>query len=389
MSTVTIAVLAAALLLGGVVAWLLLRRRPDPVAEDEYAQALERWLAGDLEEARALLQRIVQRHPQAYEPFLQLGNLLRALDDPGRAAALHRGLSLRRDLTVSQRLTVQLALAEDLVAAGQWQEAASVLEQLRSLRGRSERYWILLFRQRVGAGEEEGAARVLQEAAARGPREHQQTFRRRHALFQMDRALRAARAGDAGLARRLVRPFRDDADVRPWALYAEALAAEQMGDHEKAVAAATTGMHDAPAWSDLYLPILQSALLATGRYERVVPILESASRAPDAPPSLWIAQAMLHEKVGQRELAVRLLEEKAADPRLTPALAAPLLRILVQDLPDCDFTRVWSALHLPEALHVWRCRACDARYDQVRLFCPRCQAVGEIVPVTGEAVPAP
>ena len=384
MDATVLAVAAGVGLLAAVVGIVLWRRRRAAAdTEDTYARALEAWLGGDTATARRLLQELVRRRPDTFAPYLQLGVLLREAGDPGRAAALHRGLILRRDLDPSRKHTARLALVEDLLAGERWDEAAAVLDELGPVAGQSERYWRLLFRQRLGAGDAAAAAEALKQAARRGPREVRDRFRREYALFQLDRALAALRDGDPRAARRLAHPWRKDPDLAPWPAYVEATADEATGDHAKAVEAATRGMHDAPAWAALFLPVLQSSLLATGRYERVVPILESASRDPAAPPSLWIAQAMLHEKVGQREQAVRLLVEKAGDPRLTPALAAPLLRILVRDLPDCDFTRVWSALHLPRELLRWQCEACGHVLEEIHLCCPHCRAVGRIRPLSG------
>jgi lipopolysaccharide biosynthesis regulator YciM len=168
-------------------------------------------------------------------------------------------------------------------------------------------------------------------------------------------------------------------------MFVQALSRLGEEEHERAAEVATEGLLKAPELVHLFLPVLQRSLLATGQYSRVVPILESACRNPAAPPELWIALAQLHEKMGDREMAVQVFEEKAGDPRLTPAVASPLLRVLVNDLPDSDFTRIWNTLAKPEAASAWACRRCGAVHDGMRWYCPECGAFDSV----GPAAPRP
>ena len=73
-----------------------------------------------------------------------------------------------------------------------------------------------------------------------------------------------------------------------------------------------------------------------------------------------------------REKALRLLENKAGSKRFTPDAAAPYLKMLVADVPDSDFAKVWRNLSTPQGPDGWVCRKCDRRDDRIRWFCPSC-----------------
>jgi lipopolysaccharide biosynthesis regulator YciM len=124
----------------------------------------------------------------------------------------------------------------------------------------------------------------------------------------------------------------------------------------------------------LFLPTLQEALLQSGHFARSLPILESACQAETAPPELWLSLALLYDKLGRREDAIGMLEQKRKDPRLTPNVAAPLLKLISEESPDHDFARVWRSLHMPTTATVqWRCNKCSTQRSDVRWFCPVCQ----------------
>ncbi|MBU0743363.1 hypothetical protein KKG45_07830 [bacterium] len=381
--------IALAVLLAAAALFLLLRRRVGHgVAEDAYTHGLELWLAGDTAGAIEALREAIDQEPQAVDPYLQLGNLLRLTGDPRRAAALHRGLNARPGLPPHKRISVTLALTEDLLSLELWDEAGDLLDSLLRHNLSAPRFWRARFRQFLGQGQEDGAARALKEGAKRAPAEAAAEFADQYELFQLDRAVRAAQAGHHGEARRLARTVDKTGSRGHLALYVRAYSHLGEQNHERAAELATEGLLLAPAAADLLLPVLRKALLAAGRFERSIPILESACQDDDAPPSLWLALALLQEKIGDREQAVSMLESKRGDPRLTPAVAAGYLRILVNDLPDSDFTRVWSTLFIPEGPRSWTCRVCAAQSRGVRWYCRDCGSFASFAPPASYGEPA-
>jgi lipopolysaccharide biosynthesis regulator YciM len=373
------------LLLVAVVAGLALvivfRKRGRPEVGDGYTRGLELWLAGDRKGARAAFRAAIKRDPEAVDPYIQLGNLLRLTGDAKRAAVLHRSLTVRTDVPGSKRLSISLALAEDLVALQQWPEARRVLDALEPHVAAEPRYWRARFAQYLGAGDGEAAARALQRAGQLCSLDDAREFLRQHAIFQLDRALQACRRGQVPEARRLLKQVPREGPLRARRIYVEALTAARERDHERAVDIVAAGLLTAPDALAPYLPALQEILLESGQFDRTVPILESACQAEDAPPALWIALALLYEKLDEREKALHLLESKAGDVRLTPNAAAPFLKLLVAEAGDTSFARAWRILHLPAVERRWRCRECGTPQDKVRWFCPVCRSFDSHIPV--------
>jgi lipopolysaccharide biosynthesis regulator YciM len=362
----------AALAAVGWVLWRNYGERRDEPRPDDYLHALELWIEGELGEAEKLLHRVVHADPHAVEPFLYLGNLLRLRGDPERAAVLHRGLTVRPNLTLNQKILAGLSLAEDLNALGRWDESGQVLDTLvRSATGRA-RYWRARFAQWHGRGDQPEAARTLRNAPRHVPEREREWFRTAYASYQLDRALRHALDGEAGEARARLKDVRDIPGAESRAALVRAVLAAVANDAAGAVTVASEQLLHNPTELGIFLPLLEEVLLQSGQYARTIPILERACQAEDAPASLWVDLAMLYEKLDQREKALRLLESKSRRPTFTPDAAAPYLKMLMAEVPHSDVARVWRMLARPRAADVWVCDACGHRSEHVRWFCPGC-----------------
>ncbi len=371
-------VLAAA----GAAVYLTFREPKQPAGGDDYLHALEQWIEGNLDEAAALLYRVVHDDPDSVEPFLQLGNLLRLQGDAERAAVLHRGLTVRSNLTMPQLLSVGLALAADLNALGHWEGARDILDTLPRVAMSRTRYWKTRFTQWHGLGDYAEAARTLKNAPRQCPEEDRPWFMSAFASYQLDRALSHALAGESGEAKARLKDVKNIAGTKPRIALVRAIMAAVENDAAGAVSIASDSLLDSPEELDVFLPLLQEVLLQSGQFERSLPILERACQAENAPPSLWIDLAMLYEKLGHRDKAIRLLEGKSGRGSFTPDAAAPYLKILVDDAPGSDFGKVWNMLSLPAGTEGWSCRKCGHRDERVRWFCPNCQGFHTFVPGT-------
>ncbi len=369
----------------GVVLWRTFANKSFTPHRDEYLHALELWIEGELEDAAALLHKVVHDDPHAVEPFLHLGNLLRLQGDAERAAILHRGLTMRSDLTMPQKLAVGLSLSEDLNALARWDEAGQVLDTLlRSATNRS-RYWRARFTQRHGQGNRPEAARTLKHALKHAPRRDHDWFRASYASYQLDRALIAALSSEAGEARARLNDVKKLPLAKSRAALVTAILAAIENDAATAVTVASEQLLHSPEELGIFLPLLQEVLLGTGQYARTIPILERACQAEDAPASLWVDLAMLYEKLDHREKAMRLLQTKAGRPHFTPDAAAPYLKMLLADVPESDAAKVWRMLTMPAAPDGWWCTVCDHQENHVRWFCPACGSFETYLPAHATA----
>jgi lipopolysaccharide biosynthesis regulator YciM len=171
-----------------------------------------------------------------------------------------------------------------------------------------------------------------------------------------------------------MKDVRDVPGTAPRIALVKAVLAVVQDDAPKAVEIASDGLLNHPEELALFLPLLQEILLTTGQFSRTVPILERACQSESAPPSMWVDLALLYEKVGDRDRALRFLETKAGRPAFTPDAAAPYLRQLVGDDGDTDFARLWRMLAMPVPPRGWSCRDCGRRDERIRWFCPDCLA---------------
>ncbi len=357
----------------GAVLWRNFRENTFTPHRNDYLHALELWIEGELDDAAALLHRVVHDDPHSVEPFLYLGNLLRIQGDPERAAVLHRGLTVRPDLTLPQKIAVGLSLAEDLNALQRWDEAGQVLDTLMRKTSDRSRYWRARFAQRHGQGNLPEAARTLRTAGKQAPRRDHDWFLAAYASYQLDRALIHALAGDRGDAKARLKDVTDLPLAQSRAALVTAILAAIDNDAAAAVTVASEQLLHNPDELGIFLPLLQEVLLSTGQYARTIPILERACQAEDAPASLWVDLAMLYEKLGDRDKALRFLQSKAGRAKFTPDAAAPYLKMLMSDVPESDVASVWEKLSMPKAPEHWICSDCGHQANHVRWFCPACQ----------------
>ncbi|MBK8166190.1 MAG: hypothetical protein IPK64_09500 [bacterium] len=369
-------VVGSAAVAAAVVLWRIwVRPRPEARADD-YQHALQLWIEGERDEAAAILKRVVQKQPDSFEPFLYLGYLLRDLGEPGRAVVLHRGLTMRGELTPAQKIAAGLALADDLLALRQFTEAGQVLDTLQRHALDSKRYWNARFAQYQGLDDLPNAARVLKQAPRHIPERDGAWFRDAYASFQLDRAVGHALAGETGEARARLRDVESMPESGTRAALVRAILAARADDAAGALTEATENLLDHPVELDIFLPLLQDALLRGGQFTRTIPLLETACLSANAPASFAINLAILYEKLDQRDRATRVLTIKAGQRDLTPDIAAPYLRILVRENPDTAFARVWKFLQMPRPSLDWVCTSCGRSDERVRWFCPDCRSFG-------------
>ena len=371
----------------GAVLWRNFQDQHSAPRRDEYLHALELWIEGELDDAAALLHKVVHDDPHSVEPFLYLGNLLRIQGDAERAAVLHRGLTVRPDLTLAQKISVGLSLAEDLNALSRWDESGQVLDTLMRKTANRSRYWRARFRQRHGQGNLPEAARTLRNARKQAPRRDQEWFLAAYASYQLDRALIHALANEQGEAKARLKDVNDLPTAQSRVALVTAILAAIDNDAATAVTVASEQLLHNPKELGIFLPLLQEVLLSTRQYARTIPILERACQAEDAPASLWVDLAMLYEKLDQRDKALRLLQSKSGRPQFTPDAAAPYLKMLMSEVPDSDVANTWQMLTMPAAPENWTCSKCQHQAHHVRWFCPDCQSFDSFAaePVTGEA----
>ncbi len=160
-------------------------------------QQLERF-----EEAASDYRRLVERRPDDFEAWNNLGNVLSAMETPDESVvALRRAFELQ-----PSNGPVALNLAASLVAAGSIIEAESVLQALLKLVPTDGRAWIELAAIQKLLGQNEDAAKCLQRAVDLSPWDPDLWLKLgvelqdQHRLGEAEAALRKAISLDPGMA---------------------------------------------------------------------------------------------------------------------------------------------------------------------------------------------
>lgn len=369
--------------------WLALRRPHAERTSDLRLKAFDLWLAGDVVGARDALRQYVTHHPDDTESYFQLATLMRLTGEPGRAAALHQSLAVRQDLPPWRRVASALGLAEGFIDLGRYADADAALVEVGDLAVHDERWYRLRFAAALGRLDDDAANEILRRGEKRVAGEPATQLAKLRAAWLTDRAMELTRAGDLERARQLLGKARGLEPAAGRVLLVKAMLAAAAGDPDATVKAVAEGVAAHPEEMAPAVRLLKGALLETGRFMRVIPILEQACRRDEAPAELWAALARIYEKLGRRDDAMRLLASKRGDPRLTPNAAAPFLRLLTAQAPDAAFSQVWNLLSDPMRDHGYRCSQCQHREDRLRWFCTACRAPDSFVPATGPVAAAP
>jgi lipopolysaccharide biosynthesis regulator YciM len=349
-----------------------IRLQRTTVQEDSYTRGLEQWLSGDTSAAITSMRNAIDNDPSSIDPYLQLANLLRENGDARRAEILHRGLTVRPGISPHKQFSISLALAQDLIELEKWGEAKELLDSLQRNNPSTPVFWQNRFRQWAGMNEMDSASKTLKTAVKKVSDNHKDTFNNWHELFLLDRAQVANSELNSSFANKLVKPINKESCNYPFKLFIQANAALVDEDFEKCAELSTEGLLNNPNFADLYFPLLEKSLLSSGRYERTIPILESACQNDSVPASIIVALAILYDKTGDRERAVRLLSNKSEDPSYSPVTVSPFLKLLVNDLPKSDFTCVWDNIYLSNDKSVWKCSNCSKLYPIKRWYCATC-----------------
>jgi lipopolysaccharide biosynthesis regulator YciM len=382
--------LGALLVLAAAAAlWLTLRRPGPKRTSDLRLKAFDLWLAGDLRGARDALRAYVAHHPHDTESYFQLATLMRLTGEPGRAAALHQSLAVRQDLPPWRRVASALGLAEGFIDLQRYADAESALREVADLAAHDERWYRLRFAAALGRLDDEAANEALRQGEKRVADTPARQLAALRAAWLTDRAMELVRAGELERARQLLGKARGLEPAAGRVQLVRAMLAAAAGDADGTVKAVVAGVEAHPEEMAPAMALLKGALLETGRFNRVIPILENACRREEAPAELWAALARIYEKLGRRDDAMRLLASKRGDPRLTPDAVAPFLRLLTAEAPDAAFSQVWNLLSDPTRDHGYRCTHCGRREAHLRWFCGACRSPDTFVVADSPAVDLP
>ncbi len=126
-----IAVLTIILIAG--VLYFIIRPKRKKDASLEYTTALNYLISGDKKGALKKLREAVLHDTSNIDAYIKIGDILREQGIHDRAIKIHRGLTVRRNLTSGQKIDLLKSLIKDYEAAQKYDRAVKVADSLVEL----------------------------------------------------------------------------------------------------------------------------------------------------------------------------------------------------------------------------------------------------------------
>ena len=306
-STTIYLVVSLVIVLGAVVSvvWRRRQRRSGVSRTNPYVEGLTHLIAGESASAFESLQTSVRSGSAPTDAYIRLGRMLRERGDANKALQVHKGLTVKSDLTRAEKIDLFVNIAEDYAALGRHDQAVSVLDNAASRLGlRASPVHRVLARESHRMGGYEQAYGYLRELKKAGE------------IGESDLATYLAQAGASMLesgkereAKRLLqRSLKHDAECAP-AHMALGDLAEQAGDDSEAIARWRSAARLSTTFASKALAQLGRVTFRRGTFSEMEQIYREvlAARTDDEGATLSLAAFL--RKQGRDEEATRLLEE--------------------------------------------------------------------------------
>jgi len=375
------ALILAAVIIVVVVIWLLFSRSEQAVTLPRGpADALELLLEGRQAEAKTLMAELIRAGSAPPSSYLQMGNLLREEGDPARALSLHQGLLARQGLPADLRRLIEVAIADDLLAQGRFEEAERRLEQLdrrvldADLLERHARALHRLQRR-------DYAAQRLEERAKLSGEEG----RRQAAAYLAELAREALRDGNPQTAGDyLNRSFKlDESLAAAYEVNGDRFMA--LGRPDQAVRTWEDGLRKSSTGAQSFLPRLAAAALRGGKMEALLSDLERERDGKPDDDALWRAVTDLRLRRGDLESFFALVEDPPHPEAADLSTWAGWIRHLSRSENPQPLLRLLRSMPDSFAPRCYLCPECGYRDGESRQACPQCGRLKPLVAVEGEA----
>lgn len=368
---VLIVILLAALAILGILLFVQ-RRRSGKSGRSYYIDALHAMVEGRKEDAFKLLTTAVKMGESSTDAYLQLGILLRERGQPDKALQLHKGLMVRRDLEGSEEKSVIMAIAEDLESLGKTEKAIQMLENLSRKRKDAETLLFLhkLYHQR---GEYDRAISAIKDLG-KIEKGYGGSVRAGYLATVSQMLMKDGKKDEA--RKMLERARKEHRDSIP-ALYLSASLAMQ---EEDLVSAARFWEKLLEIDIDCFcevLPFLEKTLYSSGEFQDLERILDKLIKRYPEEPAVITALATFYEKKGERDKAVRILEEERSILAKNAVASAKLASLYLQNGEQ------ESARHVLEEIDInsktdaaYICGSCGDFAIYPLTYCNACSSFG-------------
>ncbi len=133
-------IVVVALIALSIVIFILLKPKKRKDFSIDYTAALNYLLSGDKIKAFAKLKETVRKNTANIDAYIKIADILRDEGHAQRAVKIHRGLTVRNNLTQLERIQIAKSLVKDYKAAEQYDKAIETCESLLDLTNKE--YWV-------------------------------------------------------------------------------------------------------------------------------------------------------------------------------------------------------------------------------------------------------
>jgi lipopolysaccharide biosynthesis regulator YciM len=362
-------ILAVAVVLGAAITYRRVTRRAPE--ENPYVDALKLLVDGRQQEAFARLQEAVRRGGAPADAYIKLGNLLRSRGEVSKALQIHQSLTVKPNLTKSEKIQLYLGLAEDHAHMGNSERSVAVLERaIRQLNIKDAEVYNMVSKHLHMLGFRDRAYEALKEAKKLGG-----VGERELALYLTSSAEALADKSDYREARKMLhRALRHDPECVACLLTLGNISErdnelDDAIDHWKQVALLS------PQLAGTVLHKLERTLFERGRFSEIEKIYNAVRRARSDDEAASLGLAAFYHKQGRAEEAIQLLEDYLS-LHPTSVRARVLLTSLYARHRDPEMLERFVDESSKDSWRVSRfeCASCHMSSDVMRWHCPRCGA---------------
>ncbi len=365
-------ILVFLILMGGYFYYQSTARRPfrkSELSPFELGQHL--LLEGDLARATKALFQAAKEDPDNVFARVRLGEVFRRQGDIERALKFHVELSVREQLSISERIAIHKALTEDFEAANLPEKALSSLDQLLALD--KSNTWALDHSLQHLAAKGDWAAYIetckkLASLRGEAPNSH------RMAIVY---GLEGDRLSASGKMKEGRLRYREALKYNP-AFPGAFIGLAESYRREKRIAESLKEIEqlveNAPDEADVSFPLLEAILFEQGRFDEVEGFYKSFLKNHHHIVRGYVALATIADRKGETENALKILREGLeANPGseiLQYELARNLTRLhRIDELAKLGMN---AMKRLAPPSSVYTCSACGYSADNMRWFCPSC-----------------
>ena len=337
----------------------------------EYTKALNYLITGDKNNALEKLRETVRLDTTNIDAYIKIGDILREQGSADRAIKIHRGLTIRRELTPAQKITILESLIKDYQASEKYDRAIQAGQKLLEITNHDVWAQEIMLRLQEGAGDWEKAFVTLKKIQKTKGQKNSQLL----ALYKVESGLQLIEEGKERDGRIKFREaIKLDKKCPPAYLYlSDSYIRENR--YKDALTELERFSTHVPQLSYLGFARIKDILFHEGIFGEVENIFESLLQKNPGIESIRFQLADIYERKGELEQAIELcheaLEQNPASKKAKRYLAKFLARKGETE------KALQYALDLAENLmdkkdEQFTCKKCRFVSKEPKWRCPQC-----------------